>query len=88
MKKMFILYSLSVIMMTVQRLQNNNNDNLSSLLLENIDALTSGETTSCNNVNGYKSRDTNGNIFNKKKEFYDCCYILREGYKPSGNCNG
>jgi hypothetical protein len=59
----------------------------SDLLSQNIEALAKGGDIVCNNNNGYKQWNISGSLFSKKKEFYDCCFILREGYKPSGNCN-
>ena len=56
------------------------------LLLANAEALADDESTlKCDNVNGYKSWATRF-IFGRKREFYDCCYILREGYDPEGIC--
>ena len=56
------------------------------LLMANVEALTEDETHSpCDNINGYKSWATHG-FLQIKREFYDCCYVLREGYSPEGVC--
>jgi hypothetical protein len=57
---------------------------LSDFALANVDALA-GEN-GCHNTNGYRSWSTSS-IFGTKKEFYDCCSVMRQGYGPSGNCN-
>ena len=65
------------------------NDNFS----ENLEALTlppeenPGETPNCNNKNGFKVWSINGGFLQHKKNFYDCCYQLREGYSPEGACS-
>ena len=54
--------------------------------LANVEALADTETD-CHNINGYKSWSiTKPNLFSSKKEFYDCCTVLREGYDPTGAC--
>lgn len=65
-------------------------DQPNMLIQDNIEALTSdGEASPCTpTTNGYKEWKAKGGIFDSKREFYDCCSVLREGYKPSGNCNG
>jgi hypothetical protein len=60
--------------------------NLSALSLANLEALAN-EENGCHNTNGYRSWNTSGGLFGSKKEFYDCCSVLRQGYSPSGNCN-
>lgn len=71
---------------TVQILRNNDADNSNLLLKENVEALTNGDVSPCvKNINGYKEWNTSG-FLSHKKNFYDCCTILREGYKPSGIC--
>jgi len=61
--------------------------NVNDLLLQNVEALSqdgdSGMT--CDNINGYKSWALKG-FLKQKREFYDCCYKLQEGYSPEGNC--
>lgn len=64
--------------------QNNKETRMSELALANVEALALGESD-CHNTNGYKSWETES-WFGSKKEFYDCCNKLREGYSPSGNC--
>lgn len=86
MKKVFLVCTLSAIMGTVQILRSNDADNSNSLLKENVEALTSGDASPCDNINGYKKSDLEGGWFDKKQEFYDCCYNHKEGYNPSGNC--
>lgn len=89
MKKLFFVCSVSGFIGTMPFLYNNDVEYSSSLLKENVEALTGDETSPCvHNTNGYKNWKTSGGIFSKKKEFYDCCTVLREGYSPSGNCNG
>ena len=57
-----------------------------SLLMQNVEALTQNEEqTPCNNASGYRSWATRG-FLQFKREFYDCCYILQEGYSPEGIC--
>lgn len=88
MKKLFLVCIVSTFIGTMQFLHNNEVEHSSSLLKENVDALTNGEGSPCeHNTNGYKNWKLSGGLFGKKKEFYDCCTILREGYSPSGNCN-
>jgi len=54
--------------------------------MANIEALMEIEA-GCDFVNGYKSWDSESLWFWKtKKEFYDCCRKLREGYDPEGMC--
>lgn len=58
----------------------------SEFSLANVEALAQTEAD-CHYINGYKSWSvTKPNIFSVKKEFYDCCTILREGYDPTGSC--
>ena len=57
------------------------------MLSQNIEALADDSESSCRNHNGYRQWSSSSTIFSRKKEFYDCCYMLREGYSPSGNCN-
>ena len=57
---------------------------LSDIALANVEALADNEAN-CHNINGYKEWKTKS-LFGSKKEFYDCCYVLRSGYSPSGNC--
>lgn len=57
---------------------------MSDLAMSNVEALANGESD-CHNTNGYKDWDTES-WFGNKKEFYDCCNVLRSGYSPSGNC--
>jgi hypothetical protein len=63
---------------------NSQKSDTSGLSLANVEALA-GEND-CHNTNGYKSWSTSS-IFSTKKEFYDCCSVLRQGYSPSGSCN-
>jgi hypothetical protein len=63
---------------------NSQKSDMSGLSLANVEALA-GEND-CHNTNGYRSWSTSS-IFSTKKEFYDCCSVLRQGYSPSGNCN-
>ncbi len=63
-----------------------NADESNELLMANVEALTDGESNSpCNNVNGYRSWALTG-FLKPKREFYDCCYKLQEGYSPKDNC--
>lgn len=58
--------------------------------LANIEALANGEGGGgdCHFLNGYKIWDAESLWpWNVKKEFYDCCKALREGYNPGGSCN-
>lgn len=57
---------------------------ISDLALSNVEALANGEAD-CHNTNGYKDWETES-WFGNKKEFYDCCHVLRSGYSPSGSC--
>lgn len=61
----------------------------SNLLLENVEALAGGgnESSDCNYTNGYRTWYSEGPSWEKEKEFYDCCKVLRHGYDPSGNCS-
>lgn len=86
MKKIFLVCTLSAIMGTVQVLRNSDADNSDSLLKENVEALTHGDNSPCDNVNGYVKWYSEGDRFDRKQEFYDCCYNSREGYEPEGKC--
>lgn len=55
------------------------------LLIENVLAL-SDDNSGCHNINGYREWKLSS-LFGSKKEFYDCCSVLRSGYSPAGNCN-
>lgn len=57
---------------------------MTPLMLKNIEALTQVERP-CDNYMGYRSWTVNG-IGPNKKGFYDCYYVYREGYNPSGKC--
>lgn len=59
----------------------------SSLLMQNVEALSqdAGENNPCDNINGFRSWAQSG-FLQRKREFYDCCYVLQEGYSPDGNC--
>lgn len=59
----------------------------SDLLAKDIEALADPGETKCNNTSGYKQWNLSGGLLGKNKEFYDCCYKLRQGYSPSGNCD-
>ena len=56
------------------------------LLAENVLALSDNNGGCVSTNNGYREWKTSS-VFGSKKEFYDCCSVLRSGYKPSGNCN-
>ena len=66
-----------------QREDDNFSKNVEALTLpaENPDG-----TPPCNNKNGFKQWSINGGLLQHKKNFYDCCYKLREGYSPEGAC--
>ena len=55
------------------------------LLNENIEALTDGESMNCENINGFKSWAIKG-FLKPKRQFYDCCFQIQEGYSPEGLC--
>lgn len=58
--------------------------NLEALADSNeVDGTT--ESTDCNNKNGYRQWSTSG-FLEHKKEFYDCCSQLQNGYSPKDNC--
>lgn len=73
--------------------QSQNVATLSALTLANLEALTApeidgggdGESSGCSNKNGYRRWSTSG-FLEHKKEFYDCCFKLQEGYNPKDNC--
>ncbi|MDO4737311.1 MAG: hypothetical protein ACI3ZJ_07920 [Bacteroidaceae bacterium] len=56
-----------------------------SLLIQNVEALTSDIERPCDNSSGFRMWATSG-FLKTKKEFYDCCYKIQQGYSPSGNC--
>lgn len=55
-----------------------------NLFIENVEALTDSEggTGGCG---GFRSWSISG-FLSSKKEFYDCKWILRQGYNPQGTC--
>ena len=75
---------MGVIGITVYNTRTDNALQLSDFALENVEALASGESGN-NNCSGYRSWNVSG-FLQRKKEFYDCACILRQGYSPSGNC--
>lgn len=58
---------------------------MSDLAMANVEALADPESSDCNNKNGYRQWSTSG-FLEHKKEFYDCCSKLQEGYNPKDNC--
>ncbi|NPD91634.1 NVEALA domain-containing protein [Xylanibacter muris] len=58
----------------------------SNMLMENVEALANVGEEPCNSINGYRQWKVNGNWFESKKEFYDCCDMKQEGYSPKENC--
>jgi hypothetical protein len=88
MKIFYLLGIIIVLIITIVTVMNVNlglqSNDLSALSLANVEALA-GEND-CNNTNGYRSWSTSS-MFGSKKEFYDCCTVLRQGYSPEGNCN-
>jgi hypothetical protein len=87
-KKIFggIIAVVIVALAAVNVNMNSQSENLlSDLALANVEALAEGEDN-CHYTNGYKSWSTSS-FFGTKKEFYDCCTVLRQGYSPEGSCN-
>lgn len=61
---------------------------LSDAQLKNVEALATGELNpDCDNRNGYRKWNAKPIDSNDVEEtFYDCCYVLRYGYRPNTDC--
>ena len=91
-KRKVILSAMTIVSMAIigyhgMRTFSIENENQNPLLLRNIEALSdpSEEHKPCDNVNGYRQWSSSG-FLRVKKEFYDCCYGMQQGYNPQDNC--
>ena len=88
-KLFFLLPCIAVVAITAfvgTKTLKSNADKSNELLMANVEALTDVEANSpCDNINGYRSWALTG-FLKPKREFYDCCYKLQEGYSPKDNC--
>lgn len=62
---------------------------LSEAQMKNVEALANEEQNpNCDNRSGYRKWYAKPVDKNDVEEtFYDCCYVLRYGYRPNTECN-
>ena len=88
MKKLFILLiSFAIFVVAAMVTISHTYSAGDNLLMENAAALADDPFwygLDCNpNTFGYKEWNLSGVV---KKEFYDCCTVLRQGFAPKGAC--